>query len=119
MLSRSELREKKHKRIRTKISGTPERPRLRVFRSNKHLYAQVVDDVTQCTLAHATTLQPSVKEGIEGNTCTKAAAEVVGKEIARQCVEKGIEKVCFDRAGYLYHGRVKSVYAAAHLAGHR
>mmetsp|Transcript_14224 Transcript_14224/g.40303 ORF Transcript_14224/g.40303 Transcript_14224/m.40303 type:complete len:163 (-) Transcript_14224:91-579(-) len=116
-LSRTEIREKKHRRIRTKVSGTEERPRLCVFRSNKHIYAQVVDDVAQATLAHATTLQASVKGEIQGNTCNKDAAAAVGKEIARQCLEKGIEKVCFDRSGYLYHGRVQAIADGAREGG--
>uniref|UniRef100_A0A061RYA2 Large ribosomal subunit protein uL18c n=1 Tax=Tetraselmis sp. GSL018 TaxID=582737 RepID=A0A061RYA2_9CHLO len=116
-VNRTEVRKNKHKRLRNKISGTPERPRLCVFRSNKHMYAQVVDDVAQCTLAHATTLQESVKTSLEGHANTVAAAEAVGKELARQCMEKGISKVCFDRAGYIYHGRVKAVADAAREGG--
>merc|ERR1711963_740399 len=116
-LTRTEKRQKKHARVRTKVNGTPERPRLCVFRSNKHIYAQVIDDESQTTLAHATTLQSAVISQIEGNTMTIAAGETVGKEIAKQCLEKGIEKVCFDRAGYIYHGRIKAVAEGAREGG--
>jgi large subunit ribosomal protein L18 len=89
------------------VSGTEERPRLCVFRSNKHIYAQVVDDVAQRTLAHASTLQAAVVDinGKFGDT--KDAGMAVGKEIAKQCAEKGVTKVCFDRSGYTYHGRIQ------------
>mmetsp|Transcript_12292 Transcript_12292/g.31023 ORF Transcript_12292/g.31023 Transcript_12292/m.31023 type:complete len:167 (-) Transcript_12292:197-697(-) len=116
-LSRTELRRKKHARIRTKVSGTEERPRLCVFRSNKHMYAQVVDDVAQKTLAHATTLQAAVAEVAGKYGDDKAAAMAVGKEIAKQCAEKGISKVCFDRSGYQYHGRVQAVAEGAREGG--
>lgn len=102
-------RMKRKKRIRKKISGTPERPRLVVFRSNKSIYAQIVDDVAGRTLAAASSLKLS---GL-----TKDVAVQVGKEVAGKAKELGIEKVVFDRNGYLYHGRVKALADGAREAG--
>jgi large subunit ribosomal protein L18 len=109
-------RERRKLRIRKKISGTPERPRLSVFRSLKHIYAQVVDDVAGKTLAHASTLAKDVKP--QADDANKSdAAKLVGKTIAAQLKAKGITKVVFDRNGYLYHGRIKALAEGAREAG--
>ena len=96
---------KRHKRVRSKISGTPERPRLNVFRSNANIYAQVIDDVNGVTLVSASSLDKT----IEGPTGNKAAAREVGKLLAERAKAKGIENVVFDRGGYIYHGRVQEL----------
>ncbi len=115
-LTRKQLIQRRHSRLRGKVGGTPERPRLAVFRSNKHIYAQVIDDVAQHTLAAASTVEPEIKSQISsGSTC--AASEAVGKLIAQRSLEKGVEKVVFDRGGNLYHGRVKALAEAAREAG--
>ena len=103
----------RHKRVRGKISGTAECPRLDVFRSNKHIYAQVIDDVTGRTLCAASTLE----KGFEGLGSNKEAAEKVGKMIAEKAIALGIKTVVFDRAGYQYTGRVKAVADGARDAG--
>ncbi len=100
---------KRHKRVRAKISGTPEMPRLNVFRSEANIYAQVIDDVNGVTLASASSLDKAI-EGYGGNI---AAATAVGKLVAERAKAKGIETVVFDRGGYLYHGRVKALADAA------
>ena len=111
--SRAESREIRHKRVRTKISGTPECPRLAVFRSNKGIYAQVIDDTKGNTLAQASTLDKEVK--------TKAsnieAAKEVGTLVANRAIKAGIKAVVFDRGGYIYHGKVKALAEAAREAG--
>ena len=104
---------KRHKRVRAKISGTPETPRLDVFRSNSNIYAQVIDDVSGVTLVSASTVEKDF-EGL-GNNCE--AAEKVGKLLAERAKAKGIENVCFDRGGYLYHGRVKALADGAREGG--
>ncbi len=104
---------KRHARVRAKISGTPECPRLCVYRSNRHISAQVIDDVNGVTLASASTQEKSF-EGIGSN---KAAAKVVGETVAKRALDKGIENVVFDRGGYLYHGRVSELAAGAREAG--
>ena len=109
-------RERRKLRTRRKISGTPERPRMTVFRSLKHIYAQVVDDVAGKTLAHASTLSKEVKPLAE-DTHKTGAAEKVGESIAKQLLAKGVKKVVFDRNGYMYHGRVKALAEAARKAG--
>ena len=103
-------------RTRKKIFGTPERPRLSVFRSNKHIYAQIIDDYASATLASASTRVKSLRRQIAqgGN---KAAAEAVGKEVAKQAIGVGIKCVCFDRSRYSYHGRIKVLAEAAREAG--
>lgn len=97
---------KRHKRVRAKVSGTPERPRLNVFRSEKNIYAQIIDDVAGNTLVAASSLD----KAIEGNGSNKAAARAVGKLIAERAKAKGIDTVVFDRGGYLYHGRGPHAY---------
>ena len=109
-------RVKRHKRVRGKISGTPECPRLCVFRSEKHIYAQVIDDVVGHTLASASTLDAEVKAQLEGKT-KKEAANLVGETAGRRAKEKGVTKVVFDRGGYLYTGRVAEVAEGARKAG--
>ena len=104
---------KRHKRVRAKISGTPEMPRLNVFRSEANIYAQVIDDVNGVTLASASSLDKAI-EGYGGNI---AAATVVGKLVAERAKAKGIETVVFDRGGYLYHGRVKALAEGAREGG--
>ena len=104
---------KRHKRVRAKISGTPEMPRLNVFRSEANIYAQVIDDVNGVTLASASSLDKAI-EGYGGNV---AAATAVGKLVAERALAKGIDTVVFDRGGYLYHGRVQALADAAREAG--
>ena len=108
--------QRRHRRIRRIITGTPERPRLAVFRSNNHIYAQVIDDVAQHTLASASTLDPDLKTELE-TTATCEASAAVGKLVAQRAIAQGIEKVVFDRGGNLYHGRVKALAEAAREAG--
>ena len=109
-------RERRKLRIRKKVNGTAERPRLSVFRSSRHIYAQVIDDAAGKTLAAASTLSKDLAGQLEeGNKV--AAAKKVGKLIAKVCKEKGITKIVFDRNGYLYHGRVSALAQAAREAG--
>ncbi|MFD3449242.1 50S ribosomal protein L18 [Microbacteriaceae bacterium 4G12] len=108
------VRKKRHGRVRAKLTGTAERPRLNVFRSNQHIYAQVIDDVNGVTLASASTLDKELS--FEG-TSNVAAATQVGELVAKRAVEKGVKEVVFDRGGYLYHGRVKALAEAAREAG--
>ncbi len=112
-------RQKIHSRIRKKIAGTAERPRLNVYRSVNHIYAQLIDDSKQCTLVSASSLEAGKendgKKHISGGNL--ASAKQVGKLIAERAKEKGVKKVCFDRGGYLYHGRVKALAEAAREAG--
>ena len=114
--SRSEVRAKKHARIRNRFSGTTERPRLAVFRSNNHMYAQIIDDSVGHTLAAASTAEKAVKAELE-KTNNVAAAAYVGTVIAKRALEKGIEEVVFDRGGFLYHGKVQALADAAREAG--
>ena len=114
--SRSEVREKKHKKIRNRFSGTPERPRLSVFRSNTHMYAQIIDDTKGHTLAAASTNEKDVKAALKNTDDTEAAA-YVGKLIGERAVKKGIKTVVFDRGGFVYHGKVQALADAAREAG--
>jgi large subunit ribosomal protein L18 len=109
---RNEIRQRVHTRIRRRLAGTPERPRLNIYRSLNHIYAQVIDDSKGVTLVSASTVAAKAKTG--GNV---AAAKEIGKQIAERAKEKGISKVVFDRGGYLYHGRVKALADAAREAG--
>lgn len=109
-------RERRKHRIRNKISGTGDRPRLSVFKSSRHIYAQVVNDVAGQTVAAASTLSRDLKGTLEGDKKTDAAKKV-GALIAKICLEKKVDKVVFDRNGYLYHGRVKALADAAREAG--
>lgn len=111
-----EARQRRHLRVRTKVAGTAERPRLSVFRSANHIYAQLVDDVAGRTLASASSLEPGVRESLKGmNKVEKAAA--IGKLLSERAMEKGIKEVVFDRGGYLYHGRVESLAKGAREGG--
>lgn len=113
---KKQARIKRKKRIRKKLTGTSERPRLCVFRSAKHIYAQLIDDTRGHTLAVATTLEKAVKESSETGGKT-AKANQIGKIIAERAIQKGIKKVVFDRNGFLYHGRVKAVSDGAREGG--
>ena len=115
-VSRSEVRVKKHNRMRNRFAGTPERPRLAVFRSNNHMYAQVIDDVAGNTLVAASTLEKDVKAELE-KTNDVAAAAYLGKVIAKKAQEKGITEVVFDRGGFIYQGKVQALAEAAREAG--
>ena len=114
--SRSEIRVKKHNRLRNRFSGTAERPRLAVFRSNNHMYAQIIDDTVGNTLVSASTLEKDVKAALE-KTNDVAAAAYVGKVIAEKAKAKGINTVVFDRGGFIYQGKVKALAEAAREAG--
>ncbi len=109
-------RQRRQRRVRKRLFGTPERPRLAVFRSSKHIYAQVINDVNGTTLAAASTLDPEirVRQPYGGN---KTAAAVVGRVIAERAKQAGIDKICFDRRSYKYHGRVQALADAAREAG--
>lgn len=114
--SRNDKRLVRHERIRKNLSGTPEMPRLCVFRSNKNISAQIIDDVNGVTLVSASTIDKELKSEIKygGN---KEAAKIVGEAIGKRALDKGIETVCFDRGGFLYHGRVKELADGARSAG--
>lgn len=114
--TRQERRLRRHWRIRKRILGTPERPRFSVFRSLKHIYAQIIDDTTGRTLCAASTLDKELREKLQGLTKTQQAIEV-GKLIAKRALELGIKQVAFDRGGHKYHGRVKALADAAREAG--
>ncbi len=115
-ISRKEATQSRHLRVRKRVSGTPERPRLSVYRSNQHIVAQVIDDVSQHTLVAASTLEADVR-GAVGSTANCEASAKVGELIAQRALAKGITKVVFDRGGNLYHGRVKALAEAAREAG--
>lgn len=112
--SRNEVRKRIHKRVRKKIHGTAERPRLNVYRSNKNIYAQLIDDEKGVTLVSANTNEKGLN--LE-STSNKEAAAYIGKLIAERAIEKGYKQVVFDRGGYIYHGRVKALAEAAREAG--
>ena len=114
--NRSEVRVNKHRRIRSRLSGTPEQPRLAVFRSNNHMYAQIIDDTVGKTLVSASTLDKEVKAELEKTNDVDAAA-YVGKVIAERALEKGIKTVIYDRGGFVYHGKVQALADAAREAG--
>ena len=112
--SRNDRRVKRHQRVRKDLFGTPEMPRLCVYRSNKNISCQIIDDVNGVTLAAASSLDKDLKGAYGGN---KEAAKKVGEAIAKRALEKGIEVVCFDRGGFLYHGRVAELASGAREAG--
>ena len=114
--SRTEIREKKHMKIRNRFSGTPERPRLAVFRSNEHMYAQIIDDTVGNTLVAASTVEKDVKAELE-HTNTVEAASYLGTVIAKRALDKGIKTVVFDRGGFIYQGKVQALAEAAREAG--
>ncbi len=113
---RQEDRKRRHERIRKKVSGAEQRPRLSVYRSLSNIYAQIIDDGSGNTLVSASSLDSPVKD-MEHNKGNVKAAKGVGAELARKALEKGIKQVVFDRSGYLYHGRVKALAEAAREAG--
>jgi large subunit ribosomal protein L18 len=113
-LDKNASRKKRHARVRAKLSGTAARPRLNVFRSNKHLYAQLIDDMSGTTLASASTMEKDLN--LE-STSNIEAAKLVGELVAKRAVEKGISAVVFDRGGYLYHGRIQALADAARENG--
>ena len=106
----------RHKRVRRKVFGTPQRPRLCVFRSSNDIYAQIIDDTNRVTLVAASSLDEAVK-GAVNHTGNKEAAKLVGEMVAKKAVEKGITEVVFDRGGYIYHGRIKELAEGAREAG--
>ena len=106
----------RHKRVRRKVFGTPQRPRLCVFRSSNNIYAQIIDDTNRVTLVAASSLDEAVK-GAVNHTGNKEAAKMVGEMVAKKAVEKGITEVVFDRGGYIYHGRIKELAEGAREAG--
>ena len=114
--SRTAIRVKKHMRVRNRFQGTAERPRLAVFRSNNHMYAQIIDDVAQTTLVSASTTQQEVKAELE-KTNDVAAASYLGTVIAKRALEKGITTVVFDRGGFIYQGKIQALADAAREAG--
>ena len=114
--SRKEVRVKKHMRIRNRFSGTAERPRLAVFRSNNHMYAQIIDDTVGNTLVSASTLESAVRQELTKTNNIDAAA-YLGTVIGKRALEKGIKAVVFDRGGYIYHGKVAALADAAREAG--
>lgn len=114
--SKSEVRVNKHRKLRNRFSGTAERPRLAVFRSNNHMYAQIIDDTVGNTLVSASTLDKDVKAELEKTNNVDAAA-YLGKIIAKKAVEKGINTVVFDRGGFIYQGKIKALADAAREAG--
>ena len=114
--SRSKIRENKHRKIRNRFAGTAERPRLAVFRSNNHMYAQIIDDTVGNTLVSASTLQKDVKAELEKTNNVEAAAKL-GEVIAKKALEKGITNVVFDRGGFIYQGKIKALADAAREAG--
>jgi len=115
-VNKNKNRQKRHMRMRNKIQGTPERPRLNVFRSSTNIYAQVIDDSQGFTVASASSKDKEIIEKINGLNKTEAA-KIVGQEVAKKAMDKGVETVIFDRGGYLYHGRVKSLADGARESG--
>ena len=115
-LSRDAHRRRIHQRVRTRVSGTPDRPRLSVYRSNGHIYAQVIEDRTGRTLVAASSIDKETRKELKGGS-NLAAAKLIGKKIAERARAAGIEKVVFDRGGYMYHARVEALAAAAREAG--
>jgi large subunit ribosomal protein L18 len=106
-ISRAKARLRRRKRVRKKVRGTPERPRLSVFRSSKHIYAQIIDDTFDKTLADASSLSKEIQPQTLGKGGNKEGASIVGESIAKRALEKGIKRVIFDRNGFLFHGRIK------------
>lgn len=115
-IDKNSIRQKRHQRTRRHILGTAERPRLNVYRSLNHIYAQVIDDDASHTLAAASTLDEEVAAQLEGKTKSEAA-EIVGEMVAKRAIEKGVKQVVFDRGGYLYTGRVQKLADGARRAG--
>jgi large subunit ribosomal protein L18 len=110
-------RKRSHLRVRNRVRGTAERPRLAVFKSARHLYAQVIDDDAGRTLAQASTLDPEVRKGLKGASGNVEAAKLVGTTVAERAKKNGVEQVVFDRGGFIYHGKVKAIAEAAREHG--
>jgi large subunit ribosomal protein L18 len=110
-------RQRRQVRVRSKVYGAPERPRLNVFRSANHIYAQIIDDDKGHTIVAASTVEPSVKQALATESTKMDDAKKVGEMVAKRALEKGIKQVVFDRAGYLYHGRIKALADSAREAG--
>jgi large subunit ribosomal protein L18 len=117
IVSRSKSREKRKRRVRNKVTGTPDRPRLSVFRSAKNIYAQIIDDTSFSTLVQISSISKDVRDTVQGKGGNREGASMIGKLIAQKALEKGIKRVVFDRNGFLYHGRVKSLAEAAREGG--
>jgi large subunit ribosomal protein L18 len=117
MKAKRARREKAHLRVRKRVQGSPERPRLAVYKSLRFIYAQVIDDERGVTLAQANSSDAAVREAVGGSTASKAAAKLVGELVAERAKEKGVDKVVFDRGGYIYHGRVQALAEAAREKG--
>ena len=116
-LSRKQQTQKRHKRLRRFLNGTKSRPRLSVFRSNNHIYAQVIDDQAQITICSASTIDKDLKEKSNKSTSSCDFSTAVGSLVAKRAIKKGIKEVIFDRGGNIYHGRVKALADAARKAG--
>jgi large subunit ribosomal protein L18 len=114
---RNEARIRRHIRIRKKIAGTAERPRLSVFRSLHHIYAQIIDDIQGVTLVSASTLEPEIRQKVSDKGGNIEAAKLIGAAIAQKALDKGIKQVVFDRGGQIYHGRVQALASAARESG--
>ena len=114
---RAEARQRRKKRIRRRLQGTSERPRLSVFRSAKHIYAQLIDDTAARTLVAVSSLSKEVRSQLQGKGGNKEGAAVIGGSIAKRALEQGIKQVVFDRSGFLYHGRIKALAEAARQSG--
>ncbi|HLR35640.1 MAG TPA: 50S ribosomal protein L18 [Tissierellales bacterium] len=115
-VDRNKNRKKRHERVRQNVSGTGEKPRLNVYRSLNNIYAQLIDDDKGCTLVAASSLDKEIKDELD-KTGNKEAAKLVGELIGKRALDKGIEEVVFDRAGYIYHGRVKELAEGARESG--
>ena len=116
-LSRAEARQKRRKRVRKKVRGTSESPRLMVFRSSKNIYAQIIDDSISSTLVAASSISKDIRSQVKGKGGNRGGASIIGKLIAEKALDRGIKKVVFDRNGFLYHGRVKALAEAAREHG--
>ena len=117
VMEKASRKKRAHQRLRQKLAGTPERPRLSVFKSAKYVYAQVINDATGQTIVSATSQEAALMGLIEGSAATMAAAKAVGEAVAERALAKGIQQVVFDRGGYLYHGKVKELAEAARAKG--
>jgi large subunit ribosomal protein L18 len=117
MKAKRERRDKAHLRVRKRVQGTAERPRLSVYKSLRFIYAQVIDDTQGVTLAQASSSDPAIREALTSSTAGKEAAKRVGELVAQRAKEKGVEKVVFDRGGYIYHGRVQALADGAREKG--
>lgn len=115
--SKREARRRRRKRVRKRVRGTPESPRLSVFKSSRHIYAQIIDDMSAKTLVGASSLSKELRGKIGGGGGTKSGAEIVGEFVAKRALENGIKRVVFDRNGFIYHGRIKALAETARQQG--